>query len=82
MTEKRRRVELMIETDEVIVVRACRGVSARCVQCGGDVILVTVDHAAAVAGVSARAIFRRVEAGTIHFQEASDGRLLICLSSL
>jgi len=34
------------------------------------------------AGVSPRTIYRRVEAGLVHFAESSEGWLLICLGSL
>jgi hypothetical protein len=44
--------------------------------------MLSVDEAAAVARSSSRAIYRRVEADTLHFTETPEGRLLICLNSL
>ncbi len=44
--------------------------------------LVKPEEAAVLAGVSPRTIYRRVEAGLVHFAESPEGWLLICLSSL
>jgi len=40
------------------------------------------DEAANVAGVSTRVIYTRIEAGSLHFNELPDGRLLVCGPSL
>jgi hypothetical protein len=78
-----RRLEITVETDEVLVVRRrTNGPRIRCAQCEHRAGLVTVDQAAAAAGVSSRAIFRSVETGVLHFSETPDGRLLVCLNSL
>jgi hypothetical protein len=53
-----------------------------CDACGAVVRLVTADDAAALAGTSAREIYRLVEARKIHFIETAQGSLLICLNSL
>jgi hypothetical protein len=44
--------------------------------------MVTAGEAAAIAGVSLRAICRRVDLGELHFKETGDGLLFICLNSL
>lgn len=44
--------------------------------------MVTVDEAASLKRVSARAIYRWIEDGELHFIETADGRLLICLNSI
>ncbi|HYW72616.1 MAG TPA: hypothetical protein VE961_16455, partial [Pyrinomonadaceae bacterium] len=62
--------------------RGARQVIAWCDQCGADVPLVTPNEAAEMAGTVARAIFRRVESGKVHFTEAGKGGLLICAQSL
>jgi hypothetical protein len=43
---------------------------------------VTPDEAAAMARVKPRAIYRRLEAGDLHFVEDGDGALWICVQSL
>ena len=44
--------------------------------------MVTPHEAAVTARTDARAIFRQIEAGTLHFLEDADGRMLICRQSL
>ena len=44
--------------------------------------MVTADEAAELSGVSPRTIYRRVEAGSLHFAETNEGYLLICTNSL
>ena len=78
-----KRTKITIETDRVMIIRQRRGViRAWCAGCAGHARLVTVEKAAALAGVSQRTIYRRVEAGKVHFIETPDGVLLICLDSL
>ena len=50
--------------------------------CSAEVRLVTPEEAARLAGVSVREIYRRVEAGRVHFIETGQGVLLICIESL
>lgn len=75
--------DIMIEIDRTVVVNARRqAVVARCAACAAEVRMVTVDEAAAIARVTARTIYRGVEAGRIHFIETPSGALYICLKSL
>lgn len=53
-----------------------------CAGCDAMVRMVTVDEAAAVAGTSARAIYRATERGAIHFSETPAGSLRVCVDSL
>ena len=53
-----------------------------CPTCAAAVVMVPPENGIGVAGVSARAIYRLVESGKVHFAETNDGVLLICLSSL
>lgn len=80
---KKRRIEFTLETEEVMVIRK-RGkpLVAWCGECNRQARMVTVDEAAAVAGASWREIFRRVEAGRLHFTETPERGLRICLNSL
>jgi excisionase family DNA binding protein len=72
-----------VETEQMLIVR-CRRSSRRawCAACEEEVEIVTVEEAAVIAGVSSRTIYRRVEAGRIHFMETPEGFLLICRKSL
>jgi hypothetical protein len=42
----------------------------------------TPDQAALIANVSSRTIYRRVEAGEMHYTETAEGFLLVCANSL
>jgi hypothetical protein len=82
MSMKTKRVEVTVDTDEVLVIRRpAVAILAWCGKCSAQVRMITVDQAAAAAGVSPRVIFRRLEAGRIHFTETVDD-VLICANSI
>lgn len=78
--------EIIIETDEVFVVRAGgaapHAVAGWCAGCGAEAAMLAPEAAARAAAMSARQVYRLVEAGRVHFAETPDGALLVCLSSL
>ena len=79
----KRRTEITIETERVLLIsRRRRSAVAWCEACGGRVLMLTTEEAARQAGVTARILYRRVEAGQVHFTETADGALLICCTSL
>lgn len=79
----KRRTEITFKTDRLIIVRRERmEMDAWCASCAKSSTMLSVDEAAAVARSTSRAIYRRVEADTLHFTETPEGRLLICLNSL
>lgn len=83
MKKTTRTIELTIEKKEFLHVNAQRkSVLAWCADCGRRVAIVTPEEAARAVGVSARTIYCRVEAGTVHFIETPAGALLVCLESL
>jgi hypothetical protein len=79
----KKRTEISIEIDELVVVSAARTVVPRppCPVCAGSA-MVTPEAAAALARVTVRSIYARVEAGGVHFLETPDGLLLLCANSL
>jgi hypothetical protein len=80
---RKKRTEIVIELDEVFVIRRRQTISfAWCRECGAQVQMLIPDEAATLAGFSSRFIYRRIEAGSLHFSETGDGHLLICQSSL
>lgn len=82
MTNKSK-IEITIETDRRFIVRRRRRArSLWCALCDEVVQMAALEDVAASIGRSAREIYRAVEAGTIHFNETAEGRLLICLPSL
>ncbi len=77
----KRRIVITIEAHRLTIVRARRPVEMWCERCGKDVPILTPEAAAALAGVSPRAIYRRVESGELHIIETGTKALLICSGS-
>ena len=83
MRRKKKTTIVTIEARERMTIRrGVRQVTTWCDQCRADVLLVTPNEAAELAGTDARTIFRSVESGKVHFTEAGKGGLLICAQSL
>ena len=79
---KKKRTEIILETDEVVIVRRRRRVShLQCVICG-DTRMLTLKQAVIASGRQTTQILRWAAEGRIHFSEALDGSLIICLASL
>jgi hypothetical protein len=79
----KRRTEITIETHRVTAIHARQGAArAWCEACGANVQMVTPEAAAVLARIRPRAIYRRVEAGEVHFVETAGGWLLVCLNSI
>ena len=82
MTRKKR-IEITLETEQVMVIHIPKGfVRAWCEGGAAEVGMVTAEQAAAVSGISLRAICRAVEADALHFIETADRVLFICPNSL
>jgi hypothetical protein len=81
---KMRKTEKTVEIHEFYIIRSASGsLPSLCGACAaGDAIMVTPEHAAAVANVPVRMIYRWVETGVIHYQEVPDGSLTVCVKSL
>jgi len=79
----KRTIEFEVEKNSFFIRRTKQStLSAWCIDCNSQSQMVTPDEAALWTGVSARAIYQRVEAGAVHFVEAPDGNVLVCLNSL
>ena len=79
---KSRITEIAIETEETLTVRIHRTVQTLCHACGAEVAMVRPETAARLTGLRPREIYRRVEAGTVHFRESADGNVYVCLDSI
>lgn len=72
-----------IETHQLWVIRRPRsGSRPRCPECGEQAGMLTPEEAARVTGATTRDIYRRIEAGDIHFRELPHGGLFVCLASI
>jgi excisionase family DNA binding protein len=80
---KKRRTEITIETERLLVMSVQRESSLGwCDNCAGQVTMITPNEAAVRARISPRTIYQWVEAGKLHFTKTSEGSLFICLNSL
>ncbi len=83
MRRKKKTTIVTFEARERMTIhRSPRRVIAWCDRCGDEVLMVTPNEAAAFSRTDARAIFRGVEAGEIHFIEGEAGALMVCSKSL
>ena len=81
----KRRTEITIETDRLLVVshpRNHRRTHVWCGCCADFVEMLATDDAALLAGVNSLTIFHWVESGRLHSIETPEGLLLICPNSL
>jgi hypothetical protein len=76
------RAKITIERERLLVFTSRRPLEKRCDFCGAEVRMIDINQASALAAVTQREIFLRVENGSLHFAENADGVLLICLESL
>ena len=82
MANKKRTVVTIETRQRTVVRRARRHATAWCESCRAEVLMLTPDEAAALSQTTTRTVFRRVEAGGLHFNEGADGTLLVCANSL
>ena len=68
---------------EVVVIRGSRNRKRLfCVNCSEAAALVTIEEAVKMSGITARAIYRLIEAGEAHFAETAEGLTLVCADTL
>ncbi|HEY3025953.1 MAG TPA: hypothetical protein VGJ55_07380 [Pyrinomonadaceae bacterium] len=80
---RRKRTEITIETDRTLVITGRgRGLSDWCPACAAGVRMLTVDEAAALAGVSPLTMFRMIEVQQLHCVGIPGGPVLVCFNSL
>jgi hypothetical protein len=80
--KNKRHTEIKLETHEVTIIRTRQRRTAFCEFCQANVWMLPPDTAAVLVQSTARSIFRRVEAGELHFIETREGALLVCCKSL
>lgn len=79
--EMKQKTEITFEVEETIILRqAAETLTAFCPECQSLVEMLAPQHAAELAGLSEREIFRLIENGRLHFTEAE--RIFVCLNSL
>lgn len=74
---------ITVETRRVVILNGGRGFTLQwCASCNQEVKMLAPEDAAVVANVRTRLVYRWVETGRVHFTEALDGLLLVCINSL
>jgi excisionase family DNA binding protein len=79
---KKKSTTITFETERQIFISHRQSVLALCEACGYEVRLVSVNEAAATAGVNSLTIYRLVDAGRLHHAETGGGEVLVCTASL
>jgi hypothetical protein len=78
-----KRTVISFETREFLLVhRAQTEGRSMCDGCNAETDWLTPEQAIVVTGLNAREIFRRVESGSLHFKETTEGFSFICAQSL
>jgi len=78
----RKRTEITVETDRILIIRRRRSVRAWCAECGSEVEMVGLEEAEAVTGLRGQALSDCAQARSWHVAESPDGAGLICLESV
>ena len=79
MSKSWKRTEITIETETLMIFRTgTDSLRTWCERCGAESLLLTPEAAARLGGVTTSIIYARVEAGTLHHTEVSDGAVFIC----
>ena len=79
---KHKTTRITLETERHLLISRRESLFALCEACGDEVRLVTVNEAAAIAGINSLSVYRLVDAGTLHYAETGAGELIICTASL
>jgi hypothetical protein len=78
----RKRTEITIETDRVLIIRRRRVVRVWCQECRSQADMVDLREAEGLTGLSRRALSEGAEARKWHMCQGQDGASLVCLESL
>lgn len=83
MSKAKRITKVTVETERLFIFRNVGTAEAGwCSECAAETQVATVAYAAREAGLSEWALYQLLDARALHFSEAADGRVLICLNSL
>ena len=80
--KKRVKTEINLQIEESVAIRSQSLLRVDCPQCQTSVRMLPANEAAIIARMSAREIYRLVEAESLHFIEDKNGLLYICSESL
>jgi hypothetical protein len=78
----RKRIEITIETDRVVIIRRNRPTRALCRECGSEAEMLDIATAAELTGMTDRMLHELMDVQELHLVQSPDGSLRICLESL
>ena len=79
---EKRHTKILIEKDEVVLLRAAKPIVAWCKECQRETQKVTTIQAALLCQADQNAIWERIQSRELHVSEMPTAGLLICLNSL
>jgi hypothetical protein len=77
----RKRTEITVETEEILVRHAPQITKRWCAECAAEVSMATPEVASAIINDQASRITQGIQAGHVHCAETPDGRRVVCLKS-
>jgi hypothetical protein len=79
----KRKATITVETERLLIIqRSHQPINLWCRECASEVTMLGLNEAAALAGLSHRAIFQLAESHRVHFIETAAGKALFCVESL
>src|SRR4051794_17883963 len=81
---KTKKISISTESHEIYIMRTngTKTLRGSCVECRGEVELLTLDDAVSISGRNTGDLIRRVESGLVHSVETASGHWLVCRPSL
>ena len=76
----KRKMEIILEVEEVTFFKARTSRTVFCDYCGKRVEILTIENAALIVGLSKSQLFRLIESGNVHFIESD--QVYLCRDSL
>jgi len=78
----RKRIEIHIETDRILIVRRHRAMRTWCRECGGEVDMIGLKAVQTLTGIALTVLREQIDNQVWHSFRSDDGQPLVCLESL
>lgn len=78
----RKRIEIHIETDRVLIIRRRRATRIFCRDCGGEADMIDLKAVQTLTGITLAILREHIDNKVWHSSRSRDGQPLVCLESL
>lgn len=78
----RKRTEITVETDQILIIRRQKATRIWCRDCGSVTDFVSLEQAGRVLEADPKTLVRGANADKLHLFRTADGSLLVCLAAL